>query len=108
LSKIFVEQIDSSNYTTTLLFTSSIFTMMPLFIPWVQPPPIRKYRISFNGNSTSFLSNIVTYWRPEASIVTISNYAQPSNKYNIGNFYNYNAVPSYAYFGPPYSMIEAP
>lgn len=94
MSKVYIEQIDSSNNVVGTIFTSSVFAAMPLFIPWVQPPPIRKYRLSYQGNSTSFLSNIVVYWRPEVSVVNIPNYTQPSNEYSLGAFYNFNTQPT--------------
>jgi hypothetical protein len=93
MSNLIVEQIDESNFTVSTIFTSAAFTVLPLFIPWVQPPPIRKYRVVYNGNSTSYIENIVVYWRPEVSIVTISNYTQPSNKFNLGDFWNYTTPP---------------
>jgi sugar lactone lactonase YvrE len=89
MSKLYAEQIDESNDTVSTIFTSNTFTALPLFVPWVQPPPIRKYRLSFSGDSSSFIENIVSYWCPEVSIVNISNYTQPSNKYNLGAFWNF-------------------
>jgi hypothetical protein len=105
VSTIVVEQIDSSNNIVSVIFTSSVFIFMPLFVPWVQPPPIRKYRITYNGNSTSFLGSIVTYWRPEVSIVNIPNYSQPSNKFSSGNIYDFYGGTNEKYFGPPLSFF---
>jgi hypothetical protein len=102
MSQIYAEQIDSSNNIVATIFTSSIFTKLPLFIPWVQPPPIRKYRLSYSGDSTSFIGNIISYWCPEVSILNIQKYTQPSNPYNGGGFVQWG----YAYFGPPYSLVE--
>jgi hypothetical protein len=105
VSKLIIESIDSSNTIVEVLFTSAIFTVLPLYIPWVQPPPIRKYRMTFNGNSTSFIGSIVAYWRPEVSIVNIPNYAQPSNEYARGSFYNFNLTGPLADLFQYYSLV---
>ena len=89
MSQLFVETIDESNFTVSIVLTSSVFTFLPLYIPWPFPPPERKFRISFSGDSTSFIENIVAYWRPEVSITNISNYTDPSNKFNLGDSWNY-------------------
>lgn len=102
MSQFYIETIDDLNNTVAVVFTSGVFTALPLFVPWIGPRPIRRVRVSVSGDSTTGLSETILYWRLEASKLKISTYSDPSSRFNLNATYNANAL------GDAFSFIGAP
>ena len=84
MSNLYVEKIDSLNTTFVNVITSA-FTSLPLFIPVPTPPVIRNCRLSISGDSTSIISEVIIYWRPEKLDVNINQYTPPTALVNLGD-----------------------